>query len=414
MNSKSIIKEELPNVFCMLCIVGYPLSQCLLSPFGEKIANSAIMSWGYHIFSLFIASLTLWIFRKNEAPRNTSMVLTVFFFILYAIRAFYDLELGRDHLSYTFAYKLQYNSFSQLRFQTYVYIFLLTIFQLFVFSKVLNKINLYKVGKWIAELGFFSLLLTSIFYTRDYSVERIDGNATLNTISLANFSSAVCLCSLWLLFQGKTSFIHKLFFCFVIAFSINISLKTASRGPLLSLAVCLGLSALLFFKQKNPILVSTVLIAFLLCYFLMDYEEFLANRFPLLYNRLDRDNRTEVYSIYWNEFLRNKAFGFQLDFLGYSHNMIIDSFMMFGIIGGLIVPIICLNILFLAFMSRNNESIFLGITLVFFYMICNMFSGSLGTNLAFWSTYLIVANTYYNKKTIPAAINSNELISASP
>ena len=409
---ESKIKQELPNIFCLLCIVGYPLSQCFLSPLARLVSDSSLMSWGYHCFSLFTAFLTLWFYRKDKTSHNTSMNLAFVFFLLYAIRAIYDLDFARDHLNIIFAYKLQIYSFSRLRFQTYMYVFLLTIFQLYVFAKIVNKVDFIKVGKWIVGLGFFSLLISSIFSSQDYSFERIDGNTTLKNIGLGNFSSVVCLCSLLCSFQKNNNFVKKALYLSIPVFCMIISLKTASRGPILSMLLCLCIYFLLFRMHKNPILTFFIITAILLFYSFVDYEAFLLKNFPVLYDRLERDNRTDIYITFWNECLRNKAFGFQLDFLGYSHNMIIDSFMMFGFVGGLIVPIICLNAVYLAVSLRNNELSFLAITLLFFFMICNMFSGSLGTNLAFWSTYLCVANFYNETRVTSSSVNNYESVHA--
>ena len=54
----------------------------------------------------------------------------------------------------------------------------------------------------------------------------------------------------------------------------------------------------------------------------------------------DTSGRDILWGEYWAEVLRNPVFGFQLDFLGSPHSMILDGFMMFGLIAGGLVSLL--------------------------------------------------------------------------
>ena len=341
-------------------------------------------------------------------------VLIFIFFVMYFLRMVYDLEIGRDSLSVTYAYKLEQQTFSALRFQTYIYVIFLTITKLYVLSKCLKYVNVDMGLIYIAIWGIISILLSQTVSSISLEQDtRLDGSITLKSISYATYIGVVLIASSYYFFKKRGTLQYIIYFVICLVF-IRIMFLTASRGPILSIVICFFVyRVLLFLKRKRFNFLVFNLLIFLSClasYILGYIQNILIVYFPIFYNRLDRDNRSMVYETFISELKNHLFFGFQLDFLGYSHNMILDSFVMFGIVGGLIVPLICLRFLYcsLKYIKLYNMHLFL---VLLHFAICNMFSGALGVNLGFWSAYLVFAysiSSRLSNTSLPSAEESND------
>lgn len=394
MIGKSQHYEFLATLNMALCLIGYPFAVCLLSIFiGGN--DTTPFTWGYHSVSLLIAAITLFYLPHSDILWNNAARLTLIFFVLYTIRALYDFEIGYNDLSPEFAYKIWNKPIGQLKFQAYIYFFLLTIFRLFVCSKTLAYVNWSQLLSWLIYFGFVAVacgLYSALnFEINQVGEDRIQASKALNPISFGHFCATVSICALCK-FLADHDLKHRIVSAGIFVFAGYVMLLAASRGPFIAWSATILF--VLLAEWKVALVVPCLIILWvgnleISSKALIDLVKPLS---PGLAHRLtwwlieEEGSRSELFSFYFNECQRHPFFGFQLDFLGYSHNAIIDAFMMFGMFAGLIVPVAFCYCAFLCVkslkMPADKRWIF-GVMLQ--VAVGAMSSGTLGTNIAFWS-----------------------------
>ncbi len=233
---------------------------------------------------------------------------------------------------------------------------------------------------------------------------RADANSGLNTITFANMALNLIVVSLILMKNYR----FKILFLFPIIIAIVNMGIAGSRGPILQLVLIA-----VFFVYKNqekiklkfvfPIL---IFISGTIYYFNAKYDAF-----KMLTARFTESQTDEGGSDYgrlqylkggWEQFLNSPFVGDSIEvkpYGAYPHNMLVESFMSLGFLGGLI----CLIILFVSFKKAlfliKNEEILWLVLIFLSNHIVTFTSGSIVNNFKFWSLLAIIL-TYQSSRNI--------------
>jgi hypothetical protein len=255
-------------------------------------------------------------------------------------------------------------------------------------------------------LARLSSLQASYFYSQQ---GRLSSEA-LNPISLGTLSGTLIVVSTYVILRNKARadgvFIQ--FFSFAsIPLGSYFLFAAASRGPIIATAVCL---ILIFVSSGKKILyvgVPVVIGGFTLITDVI---------LPLLQgkggsslgrlmttNDASADGRRDTFSMSYklfSESWHNTFFGYgvELPKYGYPHNIIIESFLSTGVIGGCLFSLICFVVIMRSvdLVLSQDPWGWVGLLNIHNFIIC-LVSGSLYGSYAFW--YLLFAvNILWNKK----------------
>ncbi len=368
-----------PSLFCtlnfFLSIVGYPVAMSLLAPFSLNIevGENIYFTYPFRIFQVLVAIIALFVSRSARAPKfDYRLMLLGLFWVLYLLRAFWDLQVRSTPSP------LAWNNKYGIEFQAWCYILLFSFLPLFSTLKGFYLIDFQKVLKWILILGGLSLV-TSLFAvskqseiltTEEY---RVGASKMLNTISYGNIGLTICACAAVRMFALKSNLTQKLCFSLLAFLGIYVMLRAGSRGPLLALFCMVFMWSITRGRYLALGITFSGILLLGIYYFFEEILKFISTIAPVIAHRVeatlwegDTSGRDSLFSSVWNESLKNPLFGFQLDFLGNSHNIILDGFMMFGFIFGWIVFILVLMGLNSSFkiMKYNKSLTWLALLLV--------------------------------------------------
>lgn len=222
---------------------------------------------------------------------------------------------------------------------------------------------------------------------------------TFNSIGLAHLGVTVSILSAWMFVRAETHGLIKhalLIICFLIG--AGAALAGASRGPLLVLALTLPMISYMGIKNlhgKNLLRLSVIIIVFLsaLTWLVMNSETIVA--FSRMQNSLFSDDaRMDLYAAGWELFLNNPILGAGTEPLGfYPHNVILESFMLYGVFSGLLfVTVVVISLLAAVkiFFRCPRKS---WVSLLYLqFLVGAMFSGGLYTNMSMWTLMVLVVS----------------------
>lgn len=255
-------------------------------------------------------------------------------------------------------------------------------------------------------LNFFLLLLFfqfSILMTSNFSLGagRLGGEA-INPITLGIYCGSVILVSAYtILFNTwrQKNIFNLILNIVTILIGFFFLISTASRGPIISTILCL---AILFFSSGKkaiyigiPTLIcSTIPIFYYIVPLLEKKGDFALNR----YSQFNDSLRSTLLELSFKKIIET-PFGFlfgstlELPNHGYPHNLVIESFLSTGVIGGLLFSLICLVSIkrSLALLFSHHPWSWVGILFIQSFML-SLASGSLYGSSTFW--YLLIATNY--------------------
>lgn len=335
-----------------VAILGYPIVMALLSPLGTGVdiamGGNRLFTWTYRGGATIIFLLALAKVYNRPFPRfDWRMGLLAGFWALYLLRAFWDLQISTPITERTIGDP-------NFRFQAWSYILLFTLLPMVVTLKSVDLIDFRRVQDWIFYFGGLGLVcaLMANHAVASASWAIVEGrtNATemLNTISYGQLGLTVAIVAVCRFLERKT--LIRGVICGV-GFLIGLyaMLQAGSRGPLLALFVVVLIYA---FSRSRYAVIGVLgggLVSLTVWLFMENVIGMIRGISPVMASRLegtlvegDMSGRDELYSSVWRECLDNPLTGFQLDFLGYSHNACLDGFMMFGLIFGWIVLMLVL------------------------------------------------------------------------
>ena len=258
-------------------------------------------------------------------------------------------------------------------------------------------------GKYIYFLfNFLSLFL--LMFNKDAG--RLSGNSVLNPITAGEIAVS-CLLINFILFFKKRSFLNNILNLFFTSINLIVLIFSASRGPLVSLIVCLLIYLYINKKISTKIIFILSFFIFGIIYFVINYSDSLGLIFldRMIINTGDIDKPEENRVLLWQEgyeIIRNNFF-FGISTTtknGYVHNFFLELLMSTGFFGLLIFLIPLMN----AFknlkkhLSSNNEYIeWIGLLFIQ-YFIVGLFSSMIYTNNYFFYFFTLVLTNAISKK----------------
>ncbi|WP_347158207.1 O-antigen ligase family protein [Pontibacter chitinilyticus] len=273
------------------------------------------------------------------------------------------------------------------------------------------------VLKWFFRLLMLALL-TSLFLNLSNPLNeevthngQYNGSSAMNTISYGHYGVTFALLSMFL-FTRSEGLYKKLFYIACFFFGIFIMYLAGSRSPLVALLFCL-----LFFQINNTGIVKGLLFIMLLTVPLIIFSDQIIellsgfggsfiNRVLSTINNGNSSGRDLLYAEAIKEILDSPIIGTSFllqEGVGagfYPHNMILESFMATGFIGGLILIRWILQGLFTSYrlISSSNPNAWVSV-LFLQYLIYAMFSQAIYNNASFWYySILILSVTYTTAK----------------
>lgn len=280
-------------------------------------------------------------------------------------------------------------------------------------SHNLTKIKLNK--KYIVILSFLSFLGAITFYrkqsgtfkTISSEISRSVGDSFLNPNGVAYTQSLLFIFLFWLLFQTKDKRIKLITFTSIIGVLL-ILFMTSARGATLALVLFLAMFYFNGIKNSKKV-IFTFLGYSILFSFVIGVFVYLAKSIPFIYSKLELlyerflsligfvseqghdysiDERTQMYEGFfsnWQDYLLGME-----NYIGYPHNIYLEIFMRWGVLGFPLVFLITKYFLkshkFISkdFLTGKNSIIFLLASLFIFSFLQSLTSLNLEMNRCLW------------------------------
>lgn len=381
----------------VLSLVGYNLVTSIFSQSGGIESQSVTIP--FRALILLVALICIILIKPSKYKLSRPLNLLFFYWGILILRFSYDVY-----------FKPELNLPSDRVVQIALYMVCLTIVPTIALLRTYDRLNMEKILYICYWFSAISVILTFFRNTSFQHIvtERLGGNAALGTIGVGHMGLTNLLLSFVIIRNRNTSLLFKIFIllCSIIAFFIL--LRSGSRGPTLSIIIIIEFY--LFSKLKRPILGFLGVICLgLITYFLLDYIiDFLGNISPVLKQRLfDREDQTSdrlpFYMDAINSFLSNPIFGDKFGIysqgkISYPHNIFLESLMQLGIIGGVIMIVIC----FLGLKYSNHflsyRSMIIWIPLLFLQSFTKLLvSSSFSTEPSFTILFVLLVLIKNNK-----------------
>ena len=262
----------------------------------------------------------------------------------------------------------------------------------------------------LSSYFFVSLSCILSAFGVDASIAFIAGRLDregLSPISVSNDGTSLVLLSFFILTTNRNTFKNKHWIYFLCFFAIFLgsfmALLGGSKGPIVSLSICLILN-LIFAKYSHEsfldkkiiivyiLIVTTIIACITITIDSPETQITLLKRFYTLFEG-DRSTsgRIDLIDEAISLIMGNPLFGHSIEVPGerYVHNLIIDSFLSTGIFGGLYFTVLYVYGIVKSIIILKNHYLqwgWLGMIYIQ-YSVSVMFSGSLYSQNIFW--YLI-------------------------
>lgn len=398
----SSFKINLIHVHAVLVLMGYWFCNSIVGlAYGGNSPES--VSIIYRFLQMLISIWVLFVCRKDLVIKKKDRLLLMYVVVLvfYALRMFYDMIWG------PFSMILPPNVFMQNIFMTVFGVFL----SCFALISSRKYLDIDRVVLYVFVVGVVTIVcvLKQISLTEFISLseeERIDGGRGLSTLALVKIGAIVSLASLHILINK-----HSLYSLFGLCLGLFLTFGSGSRGGLVALVLTIFLYALIQSK-KNIILITVTSLAIVIFFInLVPILEWLSNYFPIIGKRLlmsilenDQSGRQELRQQAFQLISENPLFGYSYRLgpseTGYGcHNGMLDLFLAFGVLGGLVAVIICFFYPFvLSVKNIANRKIFFPVTLTIWIIIASASSSGI-TNETFGFAVALLGCSIYYKKT---------------
>ena len=361
----------------LMVLVGYPFA-AIMSTVIPILGSYPAYVLKVFIFTISTLLIIVGIFRAKI--NYASLFLTVFFLL-------YVLRLGYDYLVYDI------NSIQEIALSFFLGTFMPAI--ALILSNRL-EIDFDELANSISICGTLMMFMLITLWFLGYSYnpwpeEIAEYNRfaleRLNPISMGVYSSICFLsCSLTIR-NGSASRQTRLIATLGIALAFVVLILSNSKGPLLSLIV-----TIIFINRKNVVYLGEFFLlataSVLLMLSLTDLMSGLIERIALLASgELDESSleRLTGLSRAYEMFLENMVFGSAAiipnSIVGYPHNLIFETAMALGIIGLLVLSVVCLSALKIIVKFEHHNTI----SALFIFFACfSMVSGSLYSSASFF------------------------------
>ncbi len=413
-------KPTFVRIICTLNLVfillGYPLmtgSMALFMP--EALLDSSAITWPLRGLFLAVSILAFLFGNSRNAKLDSSMWLFIIFSILYLLRAFVDLSL-RDPGSFSPQFAWKFSEYDpNFYFKAWSFIIPLTLFPLISLYRSWEQIDYERALDCILVLGTFacfSSLKSVVNLGGDIIGDSADARVSLqvlNTISLGHMGVSVALLAIFRFIHSPRFSLWRIVCLFIIPLALIVMFRAGSRGPLVAFVVVLFAYLSTLFGRNFFIAGIFILILGVLALIFMGEViiSIIAKISPVLALRMEStllygegSGREYLYISYLKEALNHPIFGFQLDWLGYSHNAFIDGFMMFGLILGWVVPVLLLSAFFRSLRLLSGKFPISWISLIYMQaFLAAQLSGTVGGNSMLQGSLFLVFLIFMKFKT---------------
>lgn len=372
-------------IFCW-AIVGYPVAVLAAEATGLGGLSYAVF---LRVLVIVFVGLVLVTQRQVIQRFDVALPLFLLFWALYVSRlvldtGFYSSKLGQNAIYY---------------WQWAIGVCFLPAVIFWMNGKTLHSHSIVKLLKYVLPIALLLALQVSdtvavsqagaLVETGRIQLER------LNPITLGHLCSVSILVFISVL-RNRSSLASRILSFASIILATYLLLKTGSRGPLISLTVSLIIfGGINFFATSS----SKVRMAIVGIGLLLSSSLALAYSNGILF-RLDATNlgmsasiRISLMTFAWEQFLSQPIFGSGLVeqvSRFYPHNLVIESFMATGIIGGVVFLMLCLLSLKRACLLLPNPSFAIFGLFFIYYATSGMFSGAIYSVSAFWISLVAV------------------------
>jgi len=338
--------------------------------------NHTIFSVIYRGLFLTLCLFLLFNTDLRKLFKKKYIQLFLLFFILYFIRVlsdtlFHPIKLGFPIIKY------------------YTFTWGVIIIPVLAFNFKINTKQLEKAFKVILPIFLFICLYSLAIsnFKFENGSERLWGGTTIHPIGLGHIAVTNIIISLFFFVKKHNNFGSKSFLAFNIIISLITLSLTESRGPIIALGIVL--LGFLFFivgiKNKKYLVFSTIALIF----FTVILVVFTKFEDRVIFTIIHGGARIEHWKVAIHQFIESPILGSALEERVrhiYPHNIIIESFMALGILGGILFLVQLKNFLKISykFLTSIHSNIKWVVLIFIQYFINSMFSGSLISNNLFW------------------------------
>ncbi len=391
MNKKELISWGITLLYG-LTIAGYPLISSL--PLILKV-DSQVVSIPYRAFVLGLSVVIIFSYVFGEKHNYKG----IFLFPLFVFWSLYILRLLSDTILFPIYLGREVSTY-------YLFTFGVCLIPMLAFLVNVDKKTLKRMFNMtvivISLACIFSLYLSWLgiiagVNERSLAVGRMYSE-TLNPISLGHLGASLAIISsLYLLLnRTKLSLSSNLLFGLFLILGLFAVGVAASKGPALALVLCLMILIFSELQLRNSltILIFVTLLSIIIYTGAQYIEEKLGfTLITRIQGAADIDestgSRMRSFTDAWNQFLDHPLLGSALEELNthfYPHNVVIESFMATGIIGGIAFCLLIVMSMMAAFqLIRTNSISYSWIALLYIqYLIAALLSGSLWGSGTMW------------------------------
>lgn len=323
----------------LLCICGYEFISATLGLSIDEGANRSI-TIPYHAFAAAVGIITILLNLKERVSLCGVQKWYLFFMVLMFVRFVIDVHwigyIGPGLMT-----------------QYYLYMLFKGFLHFYAVLKSVRNISFESLLWWVYAFFSLSCVFTIAFNTsyQQTDVGRLNASSTLGSISAGHMGLSTILLSIYLLLYRKNKLWRKILIIGVTIVGFIIMLRSASRGPIATLAIVSVFWILSYSKNKARsimILLCSVGLILILWNVIL---ELLQQVSPALYDRFmwgegeeggqmsGRDGLIEkALQLFYESpligkrFLLDSGYGAAI----YSHNYFIDALMQWGLVGGVL------------------------------------------------------------------------------
>lgn len=328
----------------VLALFGYQLIASVFMPFMKVGGDSQLFTLPYRAFVL---GLSLYLIFRSGGRFHTNQPILVKCLALY-----WGILIIR--LVYDFYVQSLMPMDAKRNFPIVLYVFGIIIPTAVAFLRTYDKVNYKKALMWSIAVLLIVAICNYLFNPTLFlnTGGRVSGGIALNTISFGHCGVSLSLLSLYLgRYESHNKGLHyRILVTAMFAVGLYIMIRAGSRGPLVVFLLLL----LLFysFGRSNYLfvifsLLGTALLVYLLrdllLSFINDIQPVAYERILATINKGDLSGRQSLYQKALDIWYTNLAFGGQFSIYhyvggryvaGYSHNIILDSLVAGGMVGG--------------------------------------------------------------------------------
>ena len=358
------------------------------------------------MISFFSLILLLVCFRNYSKNINTDKKIVYFFVII----SFVLLFLARSFLDSMFYLN---NVDYEVKLEYWLFLILVTLLPSASFALSFKYVKEYTLVKWGMYAGFASVTTSIISYlgTVGYDFSMLYSGrmslSVLNPITIGHAGLSLILLSyVFLTRYNSVSFFNRLIAIASYLIGFLALIAAGSRGPFLSLIVCLIFLLLLKdirIKTIFYIILTAVLIVLIASLFDIYIFERLMESF-LKDEARDSILQDSFILIMDNFFIGSGIFAMDT----YPHNLIVESFLVLGLFGFFLFTIIFTMNFYYAFIMYKRALNIIFPLLYIQYCVFYMVSGTISEALMFWT--LTFCFLFFNFKKPYGLIRNKEIV----